>query len=42
MNPSNETTSDSAIQAKELSNKIRNEVVRVITEQQRPGGLLRK
>ena len=42
MNSSNETTSDSATQAKELSNKIRNEVVRVITEQQRPGGLLRK
>jgi TP901 family phage tail tape measure protein len=32
----------SAANAKELSNKIRNEVVRVITEQQRPGGLLRK
>jgi TP901 family phage tail tape measure protein len=36
------SSSDSANQAKELSNKIRNEVVRVITEQQRPGGLLRK
>jgi TP901 family phage tail tape measure protein len=43
MKANDDTSSpDSATQAKELSNKIRNEVVRVITEQQRPGGLLRK
>jgi len=33
--------SDSGLIARELSNRIRNEVVKVITEQQRPGGLLR-